>query len=169
MPTHPRPWLAHGVHPLRSALGGAVGIALTALIGVLGARYSAAHGFWGGGPFLLASLGASAVLVFAVPASPLAQPRAVLGGNVVSAVGGLCVAHVVTAPVPVVNPPVVSVDRPSIVGLVPHALSAGTVPLPKTAREFGDRILILPVAPPALIVPAVNNSPIDDNWPQTPV
>ena len=97
MPTHPRPWLAHGVHPLRSALGGAVGIALTALIGVLGARYSAAHGFWGGGPFLLASLGASAVLAFAVPASPLAQPRAIIGGNIVSGLAGVAVLRLLPA------------------------------------------------------------------------
>ena len=36
-------------------------------------------------PWLVAPLGASAVLVFALPASPLAQPWAVVGGNTVSA------------------------------------------------------------------------------------
>jgi CBS domain-containing membrane protein len=41
---------------------------------------------------LVAPLGASAVLVFAVPASPLAQPWSVVGGNTVSAlIGVLCV------------------------------------------------------------------------------
>lgn len=43
------------------------------------------------GPWLAAPLGASAVLVFAVPASPLAQPWSVVGGNTLSAlVGAVC-------------------------------------------------------------------------------
>lgn len=46
-------------------------------------------------PWLLAPLGASAVLVYALPASPLAQPWAVVGGNTLSAlVGLLCTAWV---------------------------------------------------------------------------
>lgn len=40
-------------------------------------------------PFIIAPMGASAVLLFAVPASPLAQPWPVLGGNLVSTVIGL--------------------------------------------------------------------------------
>lgn len=40
-------------------------------------------------PWLVAPLGASAVLVFAVPASPMAQPWAVVGGNTVSALVGI--------------------------------------------------------------------------------
>ena len=44
------------------------------------------------GPWLVAPMGATAVLVFALPASPLAQPWAVVGGNTVSAlVGTACV------------------------------------------------------------------------------
>ncbi len=39
--------------------------------------------------FLMASFGASAVLVFGVPNSPLAQPRNVLGGHFVSAIAGV--------------------------------------------------------------------------------
>lgn len=46
----------------------------------------------------MAPLGASAVLVFAVPASPLAQPWAVFGGNVVSALVAVGVASVVDSP-----------------------------------------------------------------------
>jgi len=43
-------------------------------------------------PWLVAPIGASAVLVFAVPASPLAQPWPVVAGNTLSAlVGTLCV------------------------------------------------------------------------------
>lgn len=44
-------------------------------------------------PLLIAPIGASAVLVFAVPASPLAQPWPVFGGNVVSTLVGVTVAR----------------------------------------------------------------------------
>ncbi|WP_440978425.1 HPP family protein [Sphingomonas pseudosanguinis] len=40
-------------------------------------------------PIIVAPLGASAVLVFAVPASPLAQPWSVVGGNVLSTLVGV--------------------------------------------------------------------------------
>jgi CBS domain-containing membrane protein len=40
-------------------------------------------------PFIIAPMGASAVLLFAVPASPLAQPWPVAGGNIISTVIGL--------------------------------------------------------------------------------
>ncbi len=44
-------------------------------------------------PFLIAPIGASAVLVFVVPSSPLAQPWPVVGGNVISAMVGVAVLH----------------------------------------------------------------------------
>ncbi|MEC5399227.1 HPP family protein [Uliginosibacterium sp. H1] len=51
---------------------------------------------WLAGPaanaWLVAPLGASAVLVFAVPASPLAQPWSVIGGNTLSAAIGVACA-----------------------------------------------------------------------------
>ena len=40
-------------------------------------------------PIIVAPLGASAVLVFAVPASPLAQPWPVVGGNIISTLVGV--------------------------------------------------------------------------------
>lgn len=43
-------------------------------------------------PWFIAPMGASAVLLFATPASPLAQPWSVLGGNLVSALIGVAVA-----------------------------------------------------------------------------
>jgi len=46
-------------------------------------------------PALVAPMGASAVLVFAVPASPLAQPWPVIGGNTLSALVGIAVAALV--------------------------------------------------------------------------
>lgn len=66
-------------------MGGFIGILLTAEL----CRWWSAAGL--GSPWLVAPMGASAVLVFAVPSSPLAQPWAVVGGNTVSAlVGVLC-------------------------------------------------------------------------------
>lgn len=46
-----------------------------------------------GMPWLVAPLGASAVLVFAVPASPMAQPWPVIGGNTLSALAGIAGVH----------------------------------------------------------------------------
>lgn len=42
-------------------------------------------------PLIVAPMGASAVLIFAVPASPLAQPWPVVGGNTISALVGVAV------------------------------------------------------------------------------
>lgn len=80
----PAAWRAHGMHPVRSAIGAGIAIALTAWVSAIALGAAS--------PFMLASMGASAVLAFAVPASPLAQPRAVLGGNLVSALVGVTVA-----------------------------------------------------------------------------
>jgi CBS domain-containing membrane protein len=46
-------------------------------------------------PFIVAPVGASAVLVFAVPASPLAQPWSVVGGNMLSTLVGVAAAKAV--------------------------------------------------------------------------
>jgi CBS domain-containing membrane protein len=50
-------------------------------------------------PLLVAPMGASAVLLFAVPASPLAQPWSIIGGNTLSALTGCLVAQFVHDPV----------------------------------------------------------------------
>jgi CBS domain-containing membrane protein len=69
---------------LRAAIGALLGIAFTGLA----ARFLTT-GTFSLVPLLIAPIGASAVLVFAIPASPLAQPRAVIGGNVIAAVVGV--------------------------------------------------------------------------------
>jgi len=51
--------------------------------------------------WLMASLGASALLVFALPQSPLAQPWAVIGGNTLSALVGISCAHFIDLPITV--------------------------------------------------------------------
>lgn len=91
----PKPWrlfvprLAGGnLHDrLIACVGAAFGVlaAATAGLGVQNALPAL--------PFLIAPLGATAVLVFAVPASPLAQPWPVFGGNVISAFVGVTVLY----------------------------------------------------------------------------
>jgi CBS domain-containing membrane protein len=76
----------------RAVAGAAAGILFAAVFGRLLA---------GTGPtaaWLIAPLGASAVLVFALPASPLAQPWAVLAGNTVSSLIGIACAILVPDP-----------------------------------------------------------------------
>jgi len=58
-----------------------------------------------GAPWLVAPMGASAVILFGLPSSPLAQPWAVVGGNTVSALAGVAVAHLAAASWPPVAGP----------------------------------------------------------------
>jgi len=46
----------------------------------------------------MASLGVSALLVFAVPQSPMSQPWAAIAGNTLSALVGILVIHLVDQP-----------------------------------------------------------------------
>lgn len=47
-------------------------------------------------PIIVASMGASAVILFIIPHSPLAQPWPLVGGQLVSALGGIWSAQVIT-------------------------------------------------------------------------
>jgi len=49
-------------------------------------------------PLLAAPMGASALLLFAIPSSPLAQPWSIVGGNTVSALIGLMVGRYIPEP-----------------------------------------------------------------------
>lgn len=81
-------WL--GVQP-RPGLGRLFPAALGGLFGVLATGM--VMRLWLGSqaplPLLVAPMGASAVLLFAVPSSPLAQPWAIIGGNTISALSGI--------------------------------------------------------------------------------
>ena len=68
---------------------------LGAWCGLLCAAWLSHHMLAGFNPWFIAPMGASAVLLFAVPASPLAQPWSIVGGNVVSAaIGVTCAAWI---------------------------------------------------------------------------
>ncbi|HXZ06485.1 MAG TPA: HPP family protein [Paraburkholderia sp.] len=72
---------------LRACVGALIGIAMTGLVmhALLGPHANI--------PLLVAPMGASAVLLFGVPASPLAQPWSLIGGNLVSATVGVACAN----------------------------------------------------------------------------
>jgi CBS domain-containing membrane protein len=77
---------------LRSCCGALTGLLLTGVLCsyIPGAEVASS--------MLIAPMGASAVLLFAVPASPLAQPWSIMGGNVVSALIGVTCAHWISDP-----------------------------------------------------------------------
>jgi len=75
-----------------SGIGG-----LTGILGVL--LVSEAYLGLSGGAALVASMGASAVLLFAVPHGPLSQPWAVFGGHLVSAAIGIACTRLELDPI----------------------------------------------------------------------
>lgn len=77
----PAPQAVNARERLRVVFGAGLGVLLAGAL----SHAAMAPGL----PWLVAPLGASAVLVFGVPASPLAQPWAVVGGNTVSALAGI--------------------------------------------------------------------------------
>ncbi|GAC1607559.1 MAG: HPP family protein [Ramlibacter sp.] len=101
----PAPVHVDGRQRLRAVLGAFVGIATAGLL----TRWLVPAGSMS--PWLIAPMGASAVLVFALPASPLAQPWAVLGGNTVSALVGIAC--------------VLAIPDPAIAGAVAVAVAIG--------------------------------------------
>ena len=65
---------------------------LGAFVGVVVACWISRQMLHGLNPWFVAPMGASAVLLFAVPSSPLAQPWSIVGGNLVAAVIGVTCA-----------------------------------------------------------------------------
>ncbi|MDA8230576.1 MAG: HPP family protein [Magnetospirillum sp.] len=78
-PLPPRPQLRH---ILWSWAGAALAIGFVAFLSTASGK-----------PWLTAPFGASAVLVFGLPDSPLAQPRNVVGGHVLTTIVGLSFLH----------------------------------------------------------------------------
>ncbi|WP_242072149.1 HPP family protein [Nostoc sp. FACHB-110] len=72
----------HHRHIFWSWCGSFIGIAATAYLSVKT-----------NSPLLMAPFGATSVLIFGIPESPLAQPRNVIGGNLVAALVSLTILH----------------------------------------------------------------------------
>jgi CBS domain-containing membrane protein len=85
VPTHSPSWREQFAAVMTSA----VGMAIVAWISMQVTQPANHH------PMMIASIGATAVLVFAVPHGALSQPWAVLGGHTVSALVGLAVVHTI--------------------------------------------------------------------------
>ncbi|MDQ2988761.1 MAG: HPP family protein [Pseudomonadota bacterium] len=88
----PKPSTASGREQLRAGIGAMVGLMLTGFMSYF--LFSGKSGM----AFLVAPMGASSVLLFGVPASPLAQPWSVWGGNFVSALVGVTCAKLIDNP-----------------------------------------------------------------------
>lgn len=69
-----------------------------ALLGLFCTEWISRHLLAGFNPWFVAPMGASAVLLFAVPSSPLAQPWSIIGGNLVAALVGVACAQWMPAP-----------------------------------------------------------------------
>ncbi len=83
---YPEPIAVNHIERLRACVGALFGIFITGF---------STYWFVGDArllPYLIAPMGASAVLLFAVPSSPLAQPWSIIGGNLVAAVIGVTCA-----------------------------------------------------------------------------
>lgn len=93
------PWLrafipaAHAVSR-RERVAGAAG----ALLGLFLSEWIGRMALGQSSPWFIAPMGASAVLLFAVPSSPLAQPWSIVGGNLVAALIGVSCAKLVGHP-----------------------------------------------------------------------
>ncbi len=87
----PAPLAVDARERFRVVLGAGLGVLLAGLLTLAAGAPGVA--------WLVAPLGASAVLVFGVPASPLAQPWAVVGGNTVSALVGIACMNWLPLPV----------------------------------------------------------------------
>jgi CBS domain-containing membrane protein len=83
----PAPLAIQTAERWRIIAGGALGILFTGLLSHWSNPFASA--------WLVAPIGASAVLVFGLPSSPLAQPWSVVGGNTVSALIGTACAVLV--------------------------------------------------------------------------
>jgi CBS domain-containing membrane protein len=125
----PPPILTDARERTRAALGAGIGLLITGLLCRWGLPWLSPA--LASSPWLLAPLGASAVLIFAVPAGPLAQPWAVVVGNTVSAAVGAALA---CAPI-----------DPALAGSAAVALAMGAMMLTRSLHPPGGAIALTAV------------------------
>jgi len=77
---------------IRAAIGALIGLFCTVALGRMLGELAGVN------EWVMASLGASALLIFVLPSSPMAQPWAVIGGNVLSALLGITAYHWIPNP-----------------------------------------------------------------------
>lgn len=140
-----------------AGVGGGLALAAVALLSV-----------WAEAPLLIAPFGASCVLLFALPDSPLAQPRNVIGGHVTAAlVGGLALAAFGTGWW--VAPVAAGAAIAAMVALRVVHPPAGANPLVVIAGGHGLGFVASPVLAGAVVLVAValvvNNLPRHRRYP----
>ncbi|WP_240320807.1 HPP family protein [Sphingomonas crusticola] len=110
-------------------------------------------------PYLAAPLGASAVLVFAVPASPLSQPWPVIGGNIASAIVGTVAAQLIPRPEIAAGVAVAAAILAMSLLRCLHAPGGGTALVTAMASPAiaasGYGFALLPIAADAILLVAV--------------
>lgn len=151
----PRPALHH---ILWSFIGGGVAIgaiaALTSLTGM---------------PWLMAPFGASCVLAFGLPDSPLAQPRAIIGGHLLSTLVGLVCLNLFGHDGWVLALSVAAAIALMQLTHTTHA-PAGADPLLVISGGLGWQVLLTPVLAGSLVVVAcavlVNNLASERAYPR---
>ncbi len=129
--------------------------AVGATVGVLAVYEVSALALGTDGLFLVASMGASAILVFAAPHGQFSQPWAVIGGHTIAALIGEGLAHVIADPL---------VAGPLAVGLTviaqlylrcvhpPGGATALTAVLVPSIQALGYRYALFPVLVNALLL-----------------
>ncbi len=135
---------------LPGALGAGLAILLTGWIS------QAALGTAPDLPWLIAPMGASAVLVFVLPASPLSQPWPVAGGHLIAAAVGLACHAIVPLPALAAALAVgLAIALMSLARCL-HAPAGGTAVLAALASPavagLGWRFLVFPVLPNVLVL-----------------
>lgn len=140
------PWME------RLLAGGGAALAILTVVGLAPSLLSAP-------PFVIAAVGASSVLIFALPASPLAQPWSVFGGYVVSATIGVIMARWVPCE-PVAAGLAVGAAVVAMLGLRCLHAPAGAVALfavigGDTIRNLGFGYVLSPVAVNAALLVAL--------------
>lgn len=144
----PAPLAISGRERARIVAGALLGVGLAAgLCQWLAARFGI-DGAW-----MVASLGASAVLVFAAPAGPMAQPWAVVAGNTLSALVGIACIQLIDAPVFVVAAAAASLSIAAMFSLRCLHPPGGAVALTTVLLGVGDaRFALFPVAANSLLL-----------------
>lgn len=144
----PAPVILAGRERLRVVAGAAIGVGLAALLSHILAGVAGIDGAW-----MVASLGASAVLVFAAPAGPMAQPWAAVAGNTVSAVVGIACVRWIGEPAFVVAALAASLSIAAMFSLRCLHPPGGAVALTAVLLQVQDfRFALFPVAVNTLLL-----------------
>lgn len=125
---------------IKSGLGAALGMGVVGIFGELSDA-----------PFLIAPFGASCVLLFSVPSSPLAQPANVIGGHVVASAVAIALRMVLPPDWWAIALAVGAVITVMAMLRITHP-PAGADPVVIFLTDPGWSFLIVPILPGAMVL-----------------